>query len=161
MLANDIRIQIIRPALQSIGLWSASAEVLIYGTGMVESGYNHLVQIGSPQGGGLGFFQMEKSDYEDIYAFLRHPKNVRLYNSVISCCYYCAFPMDSSVLVHNIKFAAVMCRLHYLRTSQAIPELADGGEAFAEYHKVYYNSLDGAASVTTNTKIFQGIIDDK
>lgn len=159
MLSSDIREYIVRPSLQAISLWSESAEILVYGTGMVETGYNYLMQIGTPENGGLGFWQMEKSDYEDIYTYLRHPSNSRLFNTITSAAYYASFPMDPSVLVHNLRFSAIMCRLHYYRIPEALPDAKDA-QGMAEYHKIYYNSSLGLSDVSKSTSIFQEAIDE-
>ena len=159
MLKHDILNFIIRPALKVTDLWSPSAEILVYGTGLIETDYNYLMQMGTPPNGGIGFFQMESSDYLDLYSFLRRPKNSRLFNSVLSACYYASFPMDSTVLASNIKFAALMCRCHYLRYPEALPD-AKNSQALSEYHKVYYNSSLGTADAAKNAVIFQSIIDE-
>lgn len=158
MLATEIRNYIIKPALEVTNLWSTEAEVLVYGTGWIETAYSHVMQIGAPVNGGLGFFQTESSDYADIVKWLKYPVNRTLNNTIMSACYYTMYPLDATVLVHNIKFAALMCRLHYLRVPGKLSELKSA-EDYAEYYKVHYNSFDGSADLTRCISIFKGILD--
>ena len=44
MLASQIRSLVIRPALEKLNLWSLSAEELVLGTAIVESGLTYLRQ---------------------------------------------------------------------------------------------------------------------
>ena len=75
-------------------------------------------------------------------------------NGIVASCYYTSFPMDAAAMVSNIKFAALMCRLHYYRQEAPLPDATDA-EGFAEYHKVYYNTSLGAADADKNTVLFQ------
>ena len=163
MLSTDILRYIIRPTLKVAELWSPSAEILIYGTGLVESNYNYLMQIGAPQNGGIGFFQIQPSDYFDMCKWLKlcntAVNNKRLHNTIISSCYYEALPLDEMVLASNIKFAVLMCRVHYLRIKKPLPE-PDDVAGLSMYHKVYYNSLLGKADAVKNEQIFRKAIID-
>lgn len=159
MLAKQIRQNIIAPTLKILDLWSLSAEILIYGTGHIESGYEYLLQIGNPKNGGLGFFQMEPSDFSDILLYLKKPKNRQLSEYIMSSCYYTAIPIDPMTLISNIKFAIAMCRVHYLRAAASLPK-PDDANAMANYHMKYYNGDGlGKTDVSKNVPIFQRIID--
>ena len=160
MLTKDIFNYIIKPSLQITNLWSPSAEILIYGTGMVETGYQYLMQIGAPANGGIGFWQMEPSDYTDICRWLKAPTNRVLCNSILAACYYDALPSDPNSMASNLRFAALMCRVHYSRFSEPLPNEKDAA-GMAKYHKIHYNTALGAADMTKNTDVFQGIIDGK
>lgn len=154
MLSKDIRKLIIEPTLKVTGLWSESAEVLIYGTGMVESRYMNIKQIG---GKALSMWQIEPNTFLDICTWLRYPKNRVLREHILSACYYVSMPVDAAVLSHNIKFAMLICRAHYLRVPNPLPR-PDDALGLARYHKEYYN-CGGKADVSKNEKIFQQIID--
>lgn len=161
MFPNQIRQSIIRPALEVCSMWSESAEVLVFGTGMVETGYQYITQIGEPRNGGLGFWQMEPSDYKDLLTWFRRNTESKLLERILDACYYISTPVDPNVLAHNIKYACLMCRSHYLRIREPIPDAQDA-QALAKYHVKYYNGNGlGKADVQKNTKIFQGIIDEK
>ena len=56
---------VIAPALDKIGLWSRSAEKLVLGTVIVESGLTWLRQWGD--GPALGLWQVEPSTQNDLY----------------------------------------------------------------------------------------------
>ena len=65
MPASQIRSLVIKPALTKINLWSRSAEELILGTAIVESGLTYLKQHGD--GPALGLWQVEPATHEDLY----------------------------------------------------------------------------------------------
>jgi len=161
MLANEIRKYVIVPTLQIANLWSPSAEILVYGTGMVETNYDHLMQFGAPKDGGYGFWQEEPSDYDDLKKWLRMQSEARPYlTNTLTACYYESMPVDMMVFASNLKFACLICRLHYYRVNQPLPKSNDAA-GFANYHKEFYNSMLGKADVDKNTEVFQKIIDGK
>ena len=157
MLANDILNYVIRPLLQITNLWSPEAEILVFGTGMVETNYNYLMQSGAPTVGAIGFWQMEKATYLDHCKWLKHPDRRVLLNGILGSCYYEILPTDPSALAVNLRLAALLCRVHYLRVQERLPH---GSAAdFAAYHKKYYNTSKGKADADKNTAVFQRIID--
>jgi hypothetical protein len=155
MIAKDIREYIIKPALQEINLYCQTSEILVYGTGMCETEYKYLVQIGSPHNGGLSPWQIEPSDYADIFNWLNFDLNRVLLESILKSNYYQSLPQDPKVLIYNLKLAAMLCRVHYTRTNEPLPAIEP--QAMAEYHKKHYNQ-GGKADVEKNTKIFSRII---
>jgi hypothetical protein len=67
---RQFRALIVRPALESINLWSQQAEDLVMGTAAQESRLIYLRQLGN--GPALGLFQMEPATHNDIWVnFLR------------------------------------------------------------------------------------------
>jgi hypothetical protein len=65
--AVQVRDYVIRPALQRVGLWSPAAEQLVFGTGLVETGYNWLDQTTPGPGPAYGPWQMEEPTHTDIW----------------------------------------------------------------------------------------------
>lgn len=159
MLTFDVREQVIRPALQVTNLWSESAEILVFGTGVIESNYNHLVQIGEPTDGGLSFWQIQPSTYLDIIKWLNYPINKILANSIMSACFYTMLPLDPKVLIYDIRYAALMCRAHYLRVPAALPS-ADSAKDLGAYYKTYYNTKLGKAKLEYCIETFKGLINE-
>jgi len=159
LLARQIRQYIIKPVLELTNLYSPSYDILVYGTGWVESGYEAIVQAGNPKNGGLGFFQDEPSDYKDIGIWLKNGFNKDMLSKVLAACNYDVWPMDPMVLMSDIKLATLCCRIHYHRIKQSIPAATDA-KGMAEYHKQYYNS-GGKADVDKNTIVFQRIINNE
>lgn len=160
MLAKQVREYIIAPSLRVANLWSEAAEILVYGTGMVESNYEYICQIGNPSDGGLGCWQMEPSDFKDLCKWLDLFPQKNIKNNILSCCYYMSMPIDPGVLMSNLKLAALLCRAHYYRCPEELPSASDA-KGMADFHKAYYNTSCGAADAAKNTEIFQGIIDGK
>ena len=65
-IAKQFRELIIRPALEAIGLWSQTAENLVLGTAIHESGnFKYIKQVGG--GTALSFYQIEPVTADDIY----------------------------------------------------------------------------------------------
>lgn len=156
-IAKDARKYIINPALINAGLHSDAAEIIVYGTGHVETGWNYLVQMGNPKNGGKGPYQEEDSDYKDVSIWLKNGFNKTMLDRVLTTCYYDVLPSDPLILVSNLKLATLICRIHYHRIKQSLPD-AEDARGMAEYHKKYYNSAQGAADVERNTDVFQKII---
>jgi len=158
MEPTDIRKQIIIPALKAIDASSLSSEILIYGTGWVESAYKYEEQIGHVINGGLGYWQEEPSDYQDISVWLSYPSKSSLLKKILKASNLNALPGDPRTVESNPTLACLLCRAHYMRTADPLPDPTDA-HGMAQYHKTFYNSSQGAANVDRNTRIFQEIID--
>lgn len=133
---------LIKSTLNELGLYSESAENLIYGTISVESNRGtYLKQKGN--GPALGIIQMEPATHSDLW------KNYLAYKSDLVDKIKEMVGQDAmkhSALVYNLKYAIIMCRIHYLRIPAKIPN-ANNIQALAEYWKKYYNTSLGAGKV--------------
>ena len=130
---------IIRPALEAIDLYSKAAAELLLGTAIQESRLTYLVQLGD--GPALGLFQMEPATHDDIWAnFLVYKPELGLKVNALTC-----HNRSSEKLIWNLHYAAVMCRVHYYRVSEALPEASDISRQ-AEYWKQHYNTPLGAGT---------------
>lgn len=148
MNAKQLRSEIIRPALVAVGLYSKPAENLVFGTACVESQCGeYICQLNGPA---VGIFQMEPATHDDIY------KNFLKYKPELKAKVMKLFAPGLSVaenLKSNLMYAAAMCRIHYLRVSQPIPEDL---QSQAEYWKKYYNTAKGRGSVKKYLDAYQG-----
>lgn len=127
---------VIRPVLKDLELWSVPAEHLLLGTACQESECGRwLHQLGS--GPALGIYQMEPATYDDLWInFINHQPwrdKVAVYNS----------KRPISELAGNLYLATAMCRIHYLRVPEPIPDYLAGQAA---YWKKYYNTEFGAGT---------------
>jgi hypothetical protein len=156
-LAKDMQQYVIKPALDVVGLGSKSAEILLTGTFLVESGGVHLKQITAPTTGGQGFFQIEPTTHRDIKKWLNAYINKQLLDYILSACYISILPTDDDVLVYNLRYATLMARLVYYRNPKPLPAENDA-KAMAEYHKTVYNTRLGKADVEKNTLVFERVI---
>jgi len=145
--------RVIRPALKACNLWSSEAEMLVSGTGYVESGYIYLSQ--NP-GIALGFFQVEPQTHLFLKQYLNQPRNIKIKANILNACEMSSLPGDEQ-LVYNMRYAAIMCRVRYLNAKPCIPCWNDA-IAMAEYHAKWYNR-GGKADVAQNTIIFKQLID--
>lgn len=162
MLAKEIRKYIIDPVLAECGWADDSSRILIYGTGYVETAYAAIMQIGAPVNGGVGFYQCQPSDYDDISVWLKNNSfNRTLLANILNACDYSFLPHGVSAIIRNIAFATLICRVHYHRMPELLPPSTDA-KGFAEYHKKFYNGGTlGKADVNKNTGIFERIINDE
>lgn len=130
--ADDLR-AVIKPVLVDLGCWSTAAENLLLGTCAVESAMGtYLFQV---QGPALGIFQMEPATHDDIHRhFLAYRPELRA--KVLN---WSVTGGTASELAWNLAYAAAMCRVHYLRDSQPLPQ-ADDIPALAATWKRHYNS---------------------
>lgn len=133
---RHFRANVVRPALRDIGLWSEAAELLVFGTAVQESGLRWLVQLGGPA---LGFFQMEPATHADIHHnFLGY--RPELNRQVLGLLALGQPRVDQ--LVWNLRYAAAMCRVHYLRDRQPLPAAGDV-EGMGALWKRHYNTPAG------------------
>lgn len=141
MNANQFRDHIVVPALGHIGAYSRNAEQLVMGTALAESGLSFIQQIGN--GPARGFFQMEPATHDDIWENYL-PRKLELVNDLKSLIIRDMNLLDQ--LHGNLYYAAAMCRIHYLRFREPLPE-EDDWPGFAAYWKKYYNTRLGAGTV--------------
>jgi len=136
---DQLRECIVRPVLERLGMAGKNAENLVIGTGLTESKFTYLKQLGS--GPALGFYQCEPATYTDIRRWL-HTRPERL-SDVLGVIERDELP-PCEHLMHDIRLATVICRLHYWRKPGAIPSTIEGQ---GEYWKKYYNTYLGKGTV--------------
>lgn len=119
---------------------SPDALMLILRTGVAESGYRHLRQLGGGQA--LGFFQMEPDTALDLVVNFLASRDV-LTMLVDAAAGGSAWRGDLDYhLVSNIALQIALCRLKYWRSPGAIPPGHDlNGQA--RYWKEHYNTPTG------------------
>lgn len=156
MNKNQLREYVIRPALQRIGLWSVAAEQLVYGTGATESGgYVFLDQTTPGPGPAYGFWQMEEPTHYDLWTNYLAGQPSALRDVLFQMAGAARLPIPDVTTLHgNMFYAAAMCRVHYRRVRQPLPE---AGDAFgmASYWKKYYNTYKGAGTVEKALPYFE------
>ena len=125
--------------LEKIGLHSMSAENLLLGTAAQESGFGtYFRQIG--WGPARGIFQMELATEKDIWENFLCFKDKELRNKIFIITGITE--PDPLALEGNLIYQIAMCRVHYLRVREALPNWADI-EGMARYWKQYYNTFAG------------------
>ena len=144
---DQLRLLIVRPTLLVLGLHSAEAEELMLGTCAHESkGGTYLKQIG---GIALGAWQMEPATHNDIWKCYL-PNQTFIVNKLID---YCKLRdslgrdaltglsrPDPDMMIHHLRYACAMARIHYHRKPEPIPKDLD---AQAVFWKLYYNTPKG------------------
>jgi len=116
-------------------LSSDAAVNLIMGTIAQESAMGkYRRQLGN--GPARGICQMEPATEKDIWQnFLRYKVVLRNRISTITGVY----SHDPKKLEINDQYAILMCRVHYMRVREALPEAGDVN-ALAKYWKLHYNT---------------------
>lgn len=135
---TQIRDLVVIPALTTIGHAEPAAIRLVIGTGLIESQYSYISQVGGPA---LGPFQMEPETCNDAwFNYLPYQSALRA-----SITHLMATYQDKvEQLSWNWQYAAAMCRIKYLRSPDPLPHV-DDLEGMASYHKKIYNSPLGSA----------------
>jgi len=143
--------RIIVPALKDYGLYSDAAVELLLGTAAVESQLGtYVAQIGGPA---LGLYQMEPATHDDIWDhFLEYRSGLRL-----AIEYEFGKAPLADRLVHDLRYATLMARIHYLRVKESLPASGDIDEQ-ARYWKTYYNTVNGAGSIAAFRKAYIDLI---
>ena len=94
----------------------------------------YLKQMGGPA---LGICQMEPATHDDIW------DNFLEYRQELSQMLYEINTCEIDELVWNLKYAIAMCRVHYYRVPEALPDDLIG---LSDYAKKYYNTELGKAT---------------
>ena len=109
----------------------------------------YIKQINGPA---LGIFQMEPNTHNDIWEnYLKC--RISLWEHIRDNVIVEFTPRE---LVWNLKYAIIMCRIHYLRVPTPLPQ-PDDIVKLAFYWKKYYNTLKGRGTIfefTANYKKF-------
>lgn len=155
---EQLRELIIRPTLKHLNLWSVEAEDLLMGTAAQES---HLGTYVKQVGGGpaLGIFQMEPNTHDDIWgSYLKYKRSIaNLVEDESSSINHQYNESDgdsvaSNELIGNLRYAAAMARVHYLRVPESLPSKSELPahnyvHELASYWKAYYNTPRGAGTI--------------
>jgi len=141
--ASQLRKYIVIPELERLGLHSQAAEDLVMGTAAQESKLGeYLKQLGD--GPARGIFQMEQATEKDIWLnYLKYKPKLREKVLVITST---PTPYYTEEILYNLRYAAAMCRIHYLRQKERLPDHNDV-EALGEYWKTHYNTHLGRGTV--------------
>lgn len=142
---EQLRQLIVRPALDTLGLWSRAAENLVVGTAAAESGLKYLAQLGGPA---LGIFQCEPATHSDLWCSYLDFRPELAAKVMVAAGRGTKTPRlpPHDWLVFNLRYAAAICRVHYLRVPHPLPA-ADDVEGLARYWKAHYNTALGAGTV--------------
>ena len=139
---------LIRKTLKRMNMWSEDAEELVYLTGLVESGYKYIYQLGS--GIARSFYQVEAFTAKDsLDNYLSYRKD-KLGDFAVALQRSPEELLDMSekdlqeLLWHDMAAGIAFCRIKYRRVPEAIPGDLEG---MARYWKKYYNTEHGAGTV--------------
>lgn len=129
---TQIRDLVVVPALTAIGHAEPAAIRLVIGTGLIESQYEYLAQVGGPA---LGPFQMEPATAQDIH------DNYLAYQASLNSSLVRLMVAGDLImqLAWNWLYAAAMCRIKYLRSPLPLPNV-DDLEGMAQYWLQVYNA---------------------
>ena len=118
-------------------MYSEDAASLVYRTGMAESGYRCLKQMGN--GPALGFFQCEPKTMLDIMSnYVDYRQAIK--QKIIDLGYNKEHSSD--LLMSNIALQVAFCRLQYRRDKHKIPDKKNTVKQ-AKYWKRVYNTKLG------------------
>jgi hypothetical protein len=149
---KQFRQYIVIPALEHIGLHSLAAENLLVGTALQESHLRYLDQLTPGPGPAYGLFQMERRTHDDHWdKFIS--KDQDLNDKILSL--MSSHPTKIEQLRCNLLYAAAMCRVHYRRVKEPLPEASDV-EGLGQYWKKYYNTYAGKGTVSQFVKNYAG-----
>jgi hypothetical protein len=149
----QFRQYIIDPTLRQIGLYSPAASNLLLGTALQESGLVYLHQLGG--GPALGLYQCEPATLDDITRNYL-PFHPEIFSRILDL--KGTGMTTYQALVCNLAYATAICRVHYLRVTEPLPDAADA-YGMANYYKTHYNTPAGAATVEGARVHFQAAID--
>ena len=151
---DQLKKYIVEPTLKEFHMHSKAAVNLLLGTAAVESRMGEYIhQINGPA---LGIYQMEPATHEDIYEnYLKYHGDIE---RLLDKFNWSKTPY-SSELMYNLRYATVMCRLHYYRVNEILPE-ADNINGLAVYWKRYYNTENGKGTVSGFISTYNKYVED-
>jgi hypothetical protein len=139
---SDLKHLVIEPVLRDAQLYSEAAVNLILGTAAHESRMGkYFMQTNGPA---IGIFQMEPATHDDIWGNYLKYKDAKPYTAMLDA--LCYHKHRSDIMFWNLRYAALMCRVHYYRKPDPLPE-ADDIRALGEYWKKHYNTHLGKGTV--------------
>lgn len=134
---RQLRDHVIEPTLRAIDLYSPEATDLVLFTGLQESGYRYIKQLGT--GPALSFWQIEPFTAEDIYeTYLKFRHEME---DAVDALRYSGTLEEN--LIGSLPFGVALCRLKYRRSPMALPPVGDG-LGMAHIWKEAYNTPLGA-----------------
>lgn len=129
---QQFRERIVRPVLQHLDRHSPAAEDQVIGTAAQESLLGRFLRQ-HPTGPARGVYQMEPATHDDLWRnYLSHRRG--LADLVARLRLNWPDEMEG-----NLYYATAMCRVHYLRVRERLPEHGDVA-GYARYWKLYYNT---------------------
>lgn len=140
MNPRHLQMLVVRPALETIELWSPEAEMLVLGTAAQESRFQYLKQLGT--GPALGLWQCEPRTHADIWEnYIRYRQELAVkVRATAGHGGASTLKPEDDWLVYNLRYAAAICRIHYRRAPDPLPRDVKG---FARYWKRFYNTEQG------------------
>jgi hypothetical protein len=152
---EQLRELIIKPTLSRLNMYSKSAEELLVFTCAAETnGGEWLKQV---QGPALGIYQCEPNTYHDIW------RNYIMHRSGLLSIFGLKFGVvglpDENRLIGDLYYATAICRIHYRRVKEDLP---DGGnqDALWAYYKKYYNTPLGKATKKKSLDAYRRVVKD-
>lgn len=146
---KQIRHLIVMPALMDMaastgqpGWGSKEAVELVMATGYAESRYEAIRQYARSdgrRGPARGMWQCEPATHRDYWRWI---KRRGLVEAVANACGYLG--KDDEALTFDLRYQALMCRIHYRRIPTRLPDTYAG---MAEYWKKYYNTSAGSGTI--------------
>ena len=108
----------------------------------------------APNGPARGIFQCEGNTFNDIFTnYLGYHAN--LFGLIVGL--FNVHPPGVDELVTNDAAAISICRVHYLRCPESLPDSGDI-EGIWNYYKQFYNSPLGAAQHDTSIQHYQELV---
>lgn len=133
-----VRDLIVRPVLQHLGMHSEAAARLVWITGIAESRFQHIKQIGA--GPALSWWQIEPETADWLwFDYLQRRQDIRDRVEDLSAS---AFPIVNQ-LPWNQGLACALCRVRYWTVPERLPK-ADDADGMGAYWKDHYNTAGGA-----------------
>ena len=141
--------ELIETTLKKMDMWSEEAVELVFLTGLVESGYKYISQIGS--GIARSFWQVEVATAKDCI------DNYLIYRQdVLKSFGEAVHRKPSEILAwteeelheliwHDMALGIAFCRIKYRRVPKRLPKTLD---ECASQWKEFYNTVHGAGTVS-------------
>ncbi len=151
MDAIELHDHVIVPTLEDLDLAHEGVSRLILGTGIAETGLEHIGAIGSAPSAGIYAVTTQKHDA--VWRWLMAPEHTILRKRVESV--LAPRPQPWRQLKSNLAYATAIVRLHYLRHAP-LPDPEDIVALSAHWKRWYngYEPMESKAHVTKQLAMF-------
>ena len=141
---THMAVEVIRPALRHIGLWSDAAELLLLGTAATESHMGkYLRQVGG--GPALSPWQIEPATHADVWRnYLAYRPDLASKVADLMPRYMATGAPEErpEAMLASLWYAAAIARLVYRRAPEPLPAAGDWA-GMAKLWKHRYNTAEG------------------
>lgn len=140
---TQLRELVIMPALKGVNLYSPEAEEVLIAIAAQEGNDGYYLKQTIDNDSALGIFQMRPETHEYLWDTVFLADHHLGFKAITSLNY--TLRPSAEVMVYNLRYAAVMARIFWLRIKEPFPAI-DDLEGIWNLYKRHWTTLSGKAT---------------